>query len=252
MIYDVAATKRMISSLHTSHHQTRTSVQKLAQRWAIGEIAAKKTLQVMTQKGIRNALYPVERRFRTKQAQLRYPQLSGRHGRFYTDTFFSSKPAVDSSTCCQLYANDIGFTMLYPMRLKSEAVKTLKCFIHDVGIPQTLHNDNAKELMQGKWRKVCYDYSINTTYTEPHSPWQNRAEGHIRETKRHIHRKMKARNVPKRLWLYCAKWSCDVRNKTSSSIYTMDGNTPYEAIYGHPPDISTLCKIRFLRANLVL
>jgi len=109
--------------------------------------------------------------------------------------------------------------MLCPMRLKSKAANTLRCSIHDVGIPQTLHNNNAKELMQGKWRKVCNDYSINTTYTEPHSPWQNRAEGSIRETKHHIHRKMKAHNVPKRLWAYCAKWSCDVRNKTSSSIY---------------------------------
>jgi hypothetical protein len=131
------------------------------------------------------------------------------------------------------------------MRLKSEAANTLRCFIHDVGIPQTLHNDNAKELMQGEWRKVCNDYPINTTYTKPHSPWQNRVEGSICETKRHIHRKMKARNVPKRLWAYCAKWSCDVKNKTSSSIYSMEGRTPYEAIYGHTPDISSLCEFDF-------
>lgn len=99
--------------------------------------------------------------------------------------------------------------------------------------------------MQGEWCKVCNDYSINTTYAEPHSPWQKRAEGHICETKCHIHRKMKVHNVPKRLWSYCAKWSCDVRNKTSSPIHALEGRTPYEAIYGPTPDTSSLCEFDF-------
>jgi len=103
-VYDIDAVDRSISSLQTLYHQSRMPAQELAKRWAIGELAAKKTLQVTTQKGVRSARYLVERRFRTKQAQLRYPQLSGWHGRFYTDTFFSSVPAIDSSTCCQLSA----------------------------------------------------------------------------------------------------------------------------------------------------
>ncbi len=234
-----------ISSIRVNGRQSGISPQKLAKRWSIGEATAAKTLQVTTQKGIRNTLFPIEKRFRTKQAQLRYTQLSGRHGRFYTDTFFSSVPAIDNSTCCQLFANDIGFSMIYPMRLKSEAPNTLKCFLQDVGTPHVLHSDNAKELMQGEWRKICNDFAIQTTYTEPKSPWQNRAEGHIRETKRHIHRKMKANKVPKRLWSYCAKWSCDVRNKTSSNLFALEGRTPYEAIYNHTPDISSLCEFDF-------
>jgi len=71
--------------------------------------------------------------------------------------------------------------MIYPMRLKSEAPTALKDFIRDVSIPQTIHSNNAKELMQGEWKKVCNDFMITATYTEPHSPWQKRAEGQIRE-----------------------------------------------------------------------
>jgi len=183
---------RGLSSVNTNGKYPRTTVQDLAKRWAIGEASAARTLKVKTQKGVRNTLYPVEKRYRTKQAQLCYPQLSGKHGKFYTDTFFASVPALDMSKCCQLFTNDIGFTMIYPMRLKSEAPNALKCFLQEVGTPHVLHSDNAKELMQGEWRKVCNDFSIKTTYTEPHSPWQNRAEGSIRETKRHIHRKMKS------------------------------------------------------------
>ena len=83
------------------------------------------------------------------------------------------------------------------MNGKGNAPHALSSFIHEVGIPNDLHSYNAKELMQGQWRKICQDFSINTTFTEPHSPHQNRAEGAIREAKRHIHRKMCARNVPK-------------------------------------------------------
>ncbi len=147
-------------------------------------------------------------------------QLSRRQGRFYTETFFSSVPVIDMSTCCQLFCNDFGFNMVYPMRTKSEAPNALRCFIQDVGIPQTLHNDNAKELRQGNWKEICNEFMIATMYTEPHSPWQNRAEGQIRETKHHVHRKMKSTNVPKRLWSYCVKWSCDMCNKTVGSTVT--------------------------------
>jgi hypothetical protein len=238
-------TQLSIATINIKGRQPRVNAKKLAKRWSIGEILAAKTLQVTTQKGVRNALYPVERRFRTKQAQLRYAQLSGRHGRFYTDTFFSSTPAIDNSTCCQLFANDIGFSTVYPMHLKSEAPNALKCFLQDVGTPQVLHSDNAKELMQGEWRKICNDFAIKTTYTEPRSPWQNRAEGNIHKLKRHIHRKMKSNNVPKKLWSYCSHWSCDVCNKTASNIFSLNGRTPYKAIYNHTPDISSQCEFDF-------
>jgi hypothetical protein len=129
----------------SSKHLPSLPAAKLAQRWAISEATASKTLKVTTQKVVRNALYPIERRFRTRQAQLHYPQLSGRHGRFYTDTFFSSVKSIDVATCCQLFGNDIGFTQVYPMRVKSEAHLSLKSFIHNVGIPHILHSDTDLE-----------------------------------------------------------------------------------------------------------
>jgi hypothetical protein len=100
----------------------------LAQSWGIGLETAKQTLKVTTQKGMRNTLYPIERCFRTKQAQLRYKQLSGRHGRFYTDTFFANTVTLNGSKMAQLYINDLSFTKVYPMKLKSEAADTLSTF----------------------------------------------------------------------------------------------------------------------------
>ncbi len=100
-------------------------------------------------------LYPIERCFRTRQAQLRYRQLSGRHGQFYTDTFFSSVPSLSGATMAQLYVNDLGFTKVYPMKTKTETSVSLSAFIYEVGIPNPLHSDNAKELTHGKFKIIC-------------------------------------------------------------------------------------------------
>jgi transposase len=54
--------------------------------------------------------------------------------------------------------------------------------------------------MQGRFWQLCKEYQIPTTYTEPYSPWQNRAEGGIREIKRLVHRKMTSKRVPQKLW----------------------------------------------------
>jgi len=234
-----------ISSTSTSSRNHHTAAQMLAHKWCIGLETAKNTLKVTTQKGIRNPTHPIERRYRTKQSQLRYRQLSGRHGRFYTDTFFSNSASLNGCKMAQLYINDLSFTKVYPMKLKSETSHTLAAFIHDVGIPHTIHSDDAPELMQGKFRALCRDYGIATTYTEPYSPWQNRAEGGIRELKRHVHRKMKTNKVPTRLWDFCCKWSCDIRNKTSSNHFQLEGRTPFEALMGTTPNISSLIDFDF-------
>jgi len=181
--------------------------ESLARKWNIDIETARKTIQYTTQKGVRNTVHPIERRFRTRQSQLCYNQLIGRHGRFYTDTFFSKSMSLNSTTMAQLYINDLAFTKVYPMKLKSDIGDTLQTFIHDVGIPHSIHSDNAPQLMHGKFKRLCKDYGINTTYTEPYSPWQNRAEGGIRELKHHVQRKMNSKNVPSRLWDFCCKWN---------------------------------------------
>jgi hypothetical protein len=54
----------------------------------------------------------------------------------------------------QLFVNDIGFMRFIPMKLKSEAGYALAEFIQDVGVPASLHTDEAKELNLGTWQKI--------------------------------------------------------------------------------------------------
>jgi hypothetical protein len=145
----------------------------------------------------------------------------------------------------QLYINDLSFCKMYPMKQKSNTPDTLNSFIHEVGIPHAIHSDDAPELLHGRFKQICKDYGIQTSYTEPYSPWQNRAEGGIRELKRHVHRKMVSKRVPQRLWDFCCQWACEVKNKSASTLYTLHDRTPFEATLGDTPDISSLIPFDF-------
>jgi hypothetical protein len=139
----------------------------------------------------------------------------------------------------------MAISKVYPMKLRSQAHSTLSQFIHEVGIPSAILSDDALELMKGKFKDLCKEFHTPCNYTEPYSPWQNRAEGSIRELNRHTRRKMAANKVPQKLWDFCAKWLSDVRNKTASSRFALGGRTRYEAIHGHTPDFSSIVAFSF-------
>jgi hypothetical protein len=46
----------------------------------------------------------------------------------------------------------------------------------NVGIPLRLFTDNDGEKTGGEWETVRRKYLIPQGYTEPHTPWQNKAE----------------------------------------------------------------------------
>jgi transposase InsO family protein len=83
----------------------------------------------------------------------------------------------------QIFTNDIHFMKTYPMSSKGDTSDALLSFIHHVGVPASIHSDDAKEITRGKFKQLCQDYYIPITTAEPYSPWQNRAEGAIRELK---------------------------------------------------------------------
>jgi hypothetical protein len=100
---------RVIMSQRSSLRKSHITKEELAKLWGISLESANQTLRVMTQKGIRNAIHPIVRRYATKQSRLRYNQLGSRHGRFYSDTFFSNQTSVRGNNMAQLFVNDIKY-----------------------------------------------------------------------------------------------------------------------------------------------
>ncbi|MGH3054467.1 MAG: hypothetical protein ACRDL7_05760, partial [Gaiellaceae bacterium] len=226
---------RKIGVAETDKRKTVIEKADLSRRWGIGLETAARTLKVTTQKCVRNALHPLHRRYRTRQMQLRYNQLSSR---FYSDTLYSKYTSVRNNTCGQVFVNDMEFVRFIPMQSKSAAGDALAEFIQDVGIPSTLHTDNAKEETLGRWRDIRLNCQIKQTETEPYSPWQNRAERTIREIKKTVIRLMTRTRMPKSLWDFCMSYVCDTRCLTAHGIYSLHDRTPYELVTGDTPDIS--------------
>jgi hypothetical protein len=151
---------------------------------------------------------------------------------------FSSIPSTQGNTMGQIFVNDIGFVKFIPMKQKSEAGHALAEFIQDIGIPSSLHTDDAKELTLGTWRKVRLDHAIKQTLSEPYSPWQNRAEGAIRDVKNHARCLMSRNNAPRCLWDFCTCYTAEIRCLTAQPLYSLHGRTAYELVTGDTPDIS--------------
>jgi len=210
---------RNISSLSISPPRLNVTDAQIAKIFHCSPKTAARTRKVTTQKGLRSMSDHLTRRYRTKQAALRYSQLGGRHGRFYSDTLFSSIPSTRNNSVAQIFVNDLGFTRLTPMKSKADAGHSLLEFIQDIGIPSALHTDNAKELTSGIWETVRKEHQIRQTLTEPHSPFQNRAEIGIREVKKHVRRLMSETKAPRRLWDFCAQYASELRTMTAQPLY---------------------------------
>jgi hypothetical protein len=75
-------------------------------------------------------------------------------------------------------------------------------------------------------------------YQAAYSPWQNHAEGGIRELKKAFRRTTFQAQSPKRLWDYCGEWVSVVRTLTAHDILALDSRVPSEIVDGSTPDIS--------------
>jgi hypothetical protein len=124
------------------------------------------------------------------------------------------------------------------MRKESEASEALNEFIRTVGVPKELISDGAKAETAGNFGRVVKEYKVKQRTTEAYTPWQNKAEGDIREFKRGVRRATFRAKSPKRLWDYCGEWVAAVRRLTAHDIPSLGGRVPNEVVEGFTPDIS--------------
>ena len=225
----------VISSVNSRARHADISPEALAEKWKIGLQTAKDTLKVTTQNGIRHALHPLKRRYRTDNMSLGYRRLNIR---FYTDTLFAKVKSIKGNTCAQVFAtNDIGFVRVHPMASKAQAGEALRGLSEDVGVPNEIVCDGAAEQVGPKsdfYKTVNY-LRTRIKRTEPYSPWQNNAESAIRELKKRWKHRMATKKIPRRLWDYGLVYESEIMSRTARGD---DRRTGIERITGDTPDIS--------------
>ena len=237
-----AKQKRTAATITSGKKQKATSAKRLAKNWGIGLEMAQQTIEATTQKGLRTILHTtLSRRFRTNDRQLRYRRLS--HD-VYTDTLESkTKSWHRQNRYAQIFVTRFGWTRVYPMKRKADAHEGLSLMFQRDGVPPVIIMDGSKEQTQGEFRKKTREAGVHVKQTHPHSPWQNAAEGGIRETKRGAGRKAMAAGSPKVLWDHCLELEALIRSNTALRHYELNGEVPETIMSGQTADISPFAEV---------
>ena len=226
---------RTVHAVAVQQRHSEVNPEALAAKWKIGLQAAKDTLKVTTQYGIRHAVHPLKRRYRTDHMSLSYRQLNTK---FYSDTLFAKVTSLKGNTCAQVFTtNDLGFIRVHPMSSESQAGEALKTLAEDVGIPNQKTVDGAAVQVGSKsdFMKTVNYLRIKIKQTEPYSPWQNQAESAIRELKKRWKHRMSIKRIPRRLWDYGLVYESEIMSRTARGV---DKRTGIQRVTGDTPDIS--------------
>ena len=79
--------------------------------------------------------------------------------------------------------------------------------------------------------------------SEPYSPWQNAAEGTIRDLKKSAGRKMIKTISPKKLWDDCIELEMEVRSCTANNVFELKGEVkPRTVMKDETANITHLCE----------
>ena len=239
MLTDAADGYHVIGSMKTTDKKDSISAEDLSKKLHIGLHTALRTLKATTHQFIRTTGM-LAKRFRTDKAQLRYKQLSRIFGSFYCDYLKSSVKSIRGFKGGVLYTNKLKFYKFFPCESEKgeETGRSLRYFVEFVGLPYSLHSDNHKNFKEGFFCRLARKFGVSQTFTEPHSPWQNRAEPAIGELKRYARKLMMATNTPIRLWCFCYEYSANLLSILANGRYDLQGRTPYEAVLHYTPDIS--------------
>ena len=123
---------RQAGAVTTEERHATVKAEDLSRRLGIGLDKATQMLKVTTQVGVRQAIHPLTRRYKTNLIHGTSARRLG--GTWYTDTLFGPKKSLTSKTCAQVFTNTSLITV-HPMEHKSEAGVALTQFVDDVGVP---------------------------------------------------------------------------------------------------------------------
>ena len=98
-----------------------------------------------------------------------------------------------------VFAMPYGWSRAFPMAKKSDAHEGLSLLFKRDGVPPSLILDDANELSKGEFARKARQADCYVKTTEPHSQWQNAAEGSIRELKQGAGRKMVKKKINKEI-----------------------------------------------------
>jgi hypothetical protein len=155
---------------------------------------------------------------------------------------YAAKPFRSGNKCAQVYATSFGWARAHPMTRKGAAHETFSPLFHCDGVPPTMVLDGSKEQTKGDFKRKLCEADCHARQTEPHSPWQQAAEGCIRELKHGVSRKMIKIGSPRVLWDHCIELEALIRSSTINNVYMTNGRVPETIMTSSTASISHICE----------
>ena len=92
-----------------------------------------------------------------------------------------------------------------------------------------------------EFMKVCRANKVVSSFTEPHSPWQNKCENMIGVIMKKAKARRVRRRIPNKVWDYQLVWECQIYSRTCHN----GQNTGLEKLTGDTVDISEWIDFEF-------
>ena len=140
---------------------------------------------------------------------------------------------------------DKGFIYIVPMKRKSEVLSATKQFAKEVGAPDAIVSDMAKEQVSQDVCNFCNTVATTLQALEEGTPWSNKAELYIKLMKEGVCKDMKEANCPLRFWDYCLERRVQIYNLTSHDHIKVHGSNPHTETFSEQGDISNLRQFRW-------
>ena len=214
----------------------------LSKVWRIDYESAKRTIDITTQHSQRTDNPVLTRNFSTNDRMLRYRRI---HEYFFMDTFFATSKSGKSSrgnTCCQLFVTDKGFVYVVPMKRRQDVLNAVKQFTKEIGAPDVIIADGAKEQHKSELRKFLGEIGTTLRVLEESTPWANRAELYIGLIKEAVRKDMRHSNCPLAFWDYCVERRARINNLVAKDLFKLQGSNAHTAVTGEQGDISNLAQ----------
>jgi hypothetical protein len=234
----------LVSAAHARRTQGMDAAH-LAKVWRINLDQAERTLDITTQTSVRTNDPKLSRNYGTNDRMLRYKRINEY---FFMDTFFATKKAGKSSrqnTCCQLFVTDKGFVYVVPMKSKSEVLQAVKEFAKEIGAPEAIICDAAREQKSKSLRKFLGEIGTTLRVLEEGTPWANKAELYIGLIKEAVRKDMKDSYCPLAFWDYCVERRARINNMTAKDLFKLHGSNAHTSLTGDEGDISNLCQFKW-------
>ena len=217
----------------------------LGKLWRIDLEAAKRTIEITTQRQKRTKDPKLSRNYGTGDRMLRYKRINEY---FYMDTFYATAKGSKSlrqNTCCQLFVTDKGYVYVVPMKAEKQVIHAVKQFAKEIGAPDAIICDAAKAQTKDELKQFLNNIGTSLKTLEEGTPWANRAELYIGLIKEAVRKDMKESNSPLRLWDYCVERRAAINNLTAKNLFQLHSSNAHTSLTGTEGDISNLCTFKW-------